>query len=366
MALKRRTGSELAAGRHGAVVGRGSSSLAKRVADGAFWGYVGVAVSALLFQGAQDYRFGRSVARARLCIAQLDSTCVSRELEVESSIRKADPRVALGAASLSLLLHRPSAAALATAERLEATQNEAVAATPADLRADVLLLRSDIAIANGDLKRARESFEAARALLGDGEVTALRLRRLETVETELAASTANGIEALRQSFERLFEAAAAGNRALLDVRQAACTDWIARVADGGARRQLLLALQAAGRANFTRYTEPSLSYRMTASEPPRPPSPGSDYDSTYGPGRYEERMQRYKDRLARYEKEQAATRERENLRATEASTTKQAALDQAKEALAAGIAALSAAPTPFTDSLPPGQPAVAGARGPAK
>lgn len=355
-------GSDLDAGRHRAVVGRSSSaSLARRVADGVYWGYVGVAVSALLFQVVQDHRFGRSVARARLCIAQQDSTCVSRELEVEGSIRKGDPRMELAAASLSLLLHRPSALAQATADRFEVAQGAAIAATPAELRADLLLLRSDIALANADLERARESTAAARALLGESELTALRLRRIATVESDLAARNANGVEALRQSFERLFEAAAAGNRALIDVRQAACNDWIGRIADAGVRRHLLLALQAAGRANSVRYAEPSLgSSRIALSEPPRPPSQGSRNDFANGSGTFEERMQRYRERLARYEKEQAAIRERESLRTSEASATKQAALDQAREALATGIAALSAAPAPFADSLRPAQSAGAG------
>ena len=71
-------------------------------------------------------------------------------------------------------------------------------------------------------------------------------------------------------------------------------------------------------------------------------------------------MQRYRERLARYEKEQAGIRERDSVRVSEASATKQAALDQAKEALAAGIAALSSAPAPFTDSLPPAPSNMAG------
>ena len=364
MAPQQRRGSDLEGERRGGVVARSSNaSLAKRVADGAFWGYVGLAISALLFQAAQDHRFGRSVARARLCIAQLDSTCVSRELEVEGSIRKADPRMELAAASLSLLLHRPIEPALATADRFEAAQSADITAMPAELRADLLLLRSDIAIANADLARARESIEAARALLGESELTALRLRRIEAVEGDLAARNANGVEALRQAFERLFEAAAAGNRALIEVRQAACSAWIGRVADAGIRRHLLLASQAAGRANTWSYAEPGLgSYRMAASEPPRPPSQGSGYDMANGSGTFEERMQRYRERLARYEKDQAAVRDRESLRASEASATKQAALDQAKQELATGIAALSAGPAPFDDSLPPTQSAVAGAR----
>lgn len=364
MALQRRREREPEAGSHGAIVGRNSSaSLAKRAAGGVFWGYVGVAVSALLFQVAQDYRFGRSVARARRCIAQLDSTCVSRELEVESSIRSADPRMELTAASLSLLLHRPSDPAQATADRLEAAQNAATMATPTELRSDLLLLRSDIAIANTDLKRARDSIEAARALLGESELTVLRLRRVESLESDSAARTTNGVEALRQSFERLLEAAAAGNRALIDVRQAACNDWIGRVADAGARRHLLLASQAAGRANLSRYAEPSPgSYSMASNEPPPLPSKGTGYDLTYGPGTFEDRMQRYRERLARYEKEQAVIRERNSLRTSEASATKQAALDQAKEALAAGIAALSAAPAPFVDSLSPDPSGVARSR----
>jgi len=341
-----------------------NASLAKRVANAVFWGYLGIAVLALLFQAAQDHRFGRSVARARLCTAQLDSTCVSRELEVEGSIRRADPRMELAAASLSLLLHRPIEPAQATADRLEAAQSADITAMPAELRADLLLLRSDIAVANADLARARESIEAARALLGESELTALRLRRIESVEGDLAARNASGVEALRQAFERLFEAAAAGNRALIDVRQAACSAWIGRIADAGIRRHLLLASQAAGRANSWPYAEPS--YRMATSEPPRPPSQGSGYDMANGPGTFEERTQRYRERLARYEKDQAAVRDRESLRASEASATKQAALDQAKQELATGIAALSAGPAPFDDSLPPTQSAVAGARSLAK
>lgn len=331
----------------------------RRASDWVFWGYLAVAVTALLFQVAQNYRFGRSVARARLCIAQLDSTCVSRELEVESSIREADPHMDLAVASLNLLLNRPSASAQLVADRLEGAQNSATTATPAELRADLLLLRSDIAIANTDLKRARESIEAVRALVGESELTAFRLRRIETVESGLAARNSNGVEALRQSFEKLFEAAAAGNRALFDVRQAACNDWIGRVADAGARRHLQLASQVAGRASYARYPEPSLgTYRAATSEPPRPPSQGAGYDSVYGSGKYEDRMLRYKERLARYEAEQAAMRDRENQRASEASATKQAALEQAKEALAMGIAALSATPAPFADALPPAKPAL--------
>jgi hypothetical protein len=146
LALQQRRGSDLEGERRRGVVARSSNaSLAKRVADGAFWGYVGIAVSALLFQAAQDHRFGRSVARARLCTAQLDSICVSRELEVQGSIRKADPRMELAAASLSLLLHRPIEPAQATADRFEAAQSADITAMPAELRADLLLLRSDIA-----------------------------------------------------------------------------------------------------------------------------------------------------------------------------------------------------------------------------
>lgn len=363
MVVQRRNGGDPQAGRErAAAAGSSSAPLARRVADGVFWGYVGVAVSALLFQVAQDYRFGRSVARARLCIAQLDSTCVSRELEVQSSIRKDDPHMELAAASLNLLLNRPSTPSQLAADRFESAQNAAAVATPAELRADLLLLRSDIAIANTDLKRARASLEAVRALVGESELTASRLRRIETVEKDLAARTTSGVEALRQSFEKLFEAAAGGNRALFDVRQAACNDWISRVADAGARRHLQLALQVAGRANLARYAEPGLgSYRIASSEPPRPPTQGSSYDSTYGSGKFEDRMQRYRERLARYETEQAAIRERESLRASEASATKQAALEQAKEALATGIAALNAAPAPFAETLPPAQ-AIGGTR----
>ena len=360
MALQRRRGSNLEAGRQGAAVVRWSSaSLAKRVAEGVFWSYVGVAVSAGLFQVAQDHRFSRSLAHARLCIAQQDSSCVSRELEVESSIRKADPRTELAAASLGLLLHRPSAPAQVTADRFEAAQG--AAAMPAELRADLLLLRSDIAMANADLGRARESIDAARALLGETDLTALRLRRLETLESEFSAHKADGVEGLRHAFDRLFEAAAADNRALLDVRQAACSDWIGRVADSGARRQLFLALQAAGRATVMRYTAAGLgAYPTALSEPPSLPSKASGYDYVYGPGSYDDRMQRYRERLARYEKEQGAIRDRENQRASEASATKQAALDQAREALAAGIAALSSSPAPFTDSPQSARPALVG------
>jgi len=362
LALLQRRGNDLQKGQQGhGVIGSSSTSLVKRVADGAFWGYVGVAVAVLLFQVAQDHRFGRSLARARLCIAQQDSTCVSRELEVESSIRQADPHMELAAASLSLLLHRPSTAAQATADRLEIAQGAALAAMPVELRGDVLLLRSDIAIADADLARARESIDAARALLGESDLTSLRRRRLEALEDDLTARKANGVEALRQAFEGLLEAAAADNRALTDVRQAACSDWINRVADAGARRQLVLALQAAGRASQPRYGAPgSGAYRIASSEPPPLPSKAAGYDNIYGSGSYEDRMQRYRERLARYEKEQGAIRERENQRAAEASAAKQAALDQAKEALSAGMAALSSSPAPFTDSPQPARASTAG------
>jgi hypothetical protein len=335
----------------------------KRVAEGVLWGYVAVAVSAVLFQAAQDYRFAKSVARARLCIAQLDSACVSRELEVEGAIRQGDARMELGAASLGLLLHRPGDQAQVVADRFERALNAGTLASSAELRADVLLLRSDVALANSDFGRARASVEAARALLGESELTALRLRRIEAAEADVTARHAKSIEGLRQSFDSLFEAAESGNRALMEVREAACSDWLGRVADTGARRSLQLALQAARRSSFGRYAEPSAGpYRASLNEPPRPPSKSSAYDYANGPGTFEERTQRYKERLARYEKEQAVLKERENLRATEASVTKEAALGQAKEALAAGVAALSAAPTPFTDALPGTKPAAVPAR----
>ncbi len=357
MAIRRTSGSDLEGDRRGHAVTLGSSaSLAKRVADKVFWGYVGIAIPALLLQGAQDYRFGHSVARMRLCIAELDSTCVSRELEAERSMRKADPRVELATASLSLLLHRPIELAEATADRFEAAQSADTAATPAELRADLLLLRSDIAIAHADFSLARDSIQAAQALLGQSELTTLRVRHIDTVASDLAARNATELESLRQSFERLFEATAAGNRALIDVRQAACQAWIGRVVDVGARRHLGLALQVGGHSNAWRYTEPNPSvFRVSASEPPRPPSQTSGYDAVYGSGAFEERMQHYRERLARYEKEQEAIRERESIRASEASATKQAALDQAKEELATSIAALSASPAPFDDSRSAGK-----------
>lgn len=329
-------------------VQRAEVSLQRRIASVAFWSYLGVATCAIAFSAWQSRRFVQSVARLRTCAAEQDSACTGKALEIARAIREGDSHVRVGDGFLAVLLHDLDRGRSIAAEVEVAQKQRGTAAM--DLRADLLLLQGDIALASFDRATARERYVAAQALLGSDRLTDARLRRVDALDQTEGQRTSNELDSLRHEFEALFHAAASGNCDVTELHQSAVNQWTNRVADGTIRGQLTLAARAASRAcQPIADQQRSSAYAPPAREAPRPPSRGG-YD--YGMGSYEERMRLYRERLARFEKEQADALERQQDRQVKAATTRDDALTQAKDLLAAALAALATQPAPFQGGAP--------------
>jgi hypothetical protein len=186
----------------------------------------------------------------------------------------------LAEASLSVLLHDADRAA-ATELTLEGQQKENSSSMESDVRADLLLLRGDIAAEKGNAAGARDDFQAARLLVGDADLVSLRLKRIEARDAAARADSAEELEALRKDFFDLFVAAQQGKRDMTDLSVAKAQGWIGRVSHLEARQQLILAVDAARRASNT--VESNNRLQLTPErEPPKPPVRGAlDYSAGY-------------------------------------------------------------------------------------
>jgi len=316
---------------------RGAASVApratRRLSNWVFAGYLGFAAIALLYTFVQARRFERALVRLRSCVAHADSACTGAELAAARRIHASDIRLELAEASLSVLLHDADRAA-ATELTLEGQQKENSSSMESDVRADLLLLRGDIAAEKGNAAGARDA--AARA------------------------DSAEELEALRKDFFDLFVAAQQGKRDMTDLSVAKAQGWIGRVSHLEARQQLILAVDAARRASNT--VESNNRLQLTPErEPPKPPVRGAlDYSAGYY-GSYDAQLALYRDRLDRFNKERAAAEDRQQQRSTEAYQNSSAAIDQGKAALARALQTLQTLPSPLRDaatSMPPQSPIV--------
>ena len=330
---------------------------ARRAANTVFWVYLLVAASALSYVALEARRFTRSITRLRACAAQQDSACVSSELEAERGIHPTDVHVQLGDASLAVLLHDPDRAR-ATVVNLEEAQKRSGETVSTDVRADLLLLKGDIAIAKSERRAARESVEAARLLLSGTELSAPRSRRIDKLDKDSEARVASGLDALKTDFTSLIDAAARGNRESTELNAQKAIGWFEQVTDNGARRALQLSLDSARRACAV-FANEQLAQNAPAREPPRPPT-RTRYDTSYGYGSFDDRMAQYRERLAHFGKEQAALEELQRNRTALAYDAGAAAIQQSRQQLDSALLTLSALTEPLSGA--PGTPSAAALR----
>lgn len=331
------------------LVPRGTTSVAPRatrnISDWVFAGYLSLAAIALLYTLVQARRFDHALVRLRSCIAHADSACTSAELQAARKIHSSDIRLDLAEASLGVLLH--------DVERAEATlasqQKETPGAVESDVRADWLLLRGDVAAAQGNATAARDDFQAARLLVEDADLVSLRLKRIEANELAARARAADELDALRKDFSDLFVAAEQGKRDITELSVAKAQEWLGRVSHLEARQQLILAVDAARRASNTVEAD-NRAQQAPDREPPKPPVRGSyDYSSGYY-GSYEAQLAVYREHLDRFNKERAAADDRKRQRSAEAFQNSSAAIDQGKTALERALQTLQTLPNPLRDA----------------
>ncbi len=324
----------------------------------AFAGYLCLAAGAVLYGFVQARRFDMALARMRTCVAAADSACAGAALETARRIRPTDIRLEIGDASLALLLHDVDHAD-AIETTLENRDQEKASPRSADVRADLLLLRGDIASERGNQVNARSDFEAAQPLLADPSLVVPRLNRIDARERAARDHSVDELDSLRQDFSDLFEAAGQGNRDITELRISKAQGWIGRVSHVEARQQLVLAIDAARRASLVVNSSQRSAAGAPLRDPPKPPVRGViDYASGYY-GSYESQLATYKERLDRYNKERSAAEDRQFQHAEEASATTSAALGQAKQLLDQALRTLASLPEPLRDAAtaaPPQEP----------
>jgi hypothetical protein len=322
-----------------------SARRATRIGNWVFAGYLCVAAAAVIYSLVQAQRFDRALARVRTCVARADSACTSAELEAARRIRNSDFRLEIADASLALLLHEVDAAAAAETALENREERKG-----ADVHADLLLLRGDIASARGNQVNARSDFEAAAPLLADPSLVASRLERIDARERAAQDESVDQLNSLRQDFSDLFVAAGQGNREITELRVSKAQTWIGRVSHVEARQKLILAVDAARRASRIVDSSNHSTAMALLGDPPRPPVRGVfDIRSGYY-GSYEAQLAQYRDRLDRYNKDRSALEDRRWQHAAEASETSSAAIEQGKQLLDQALQALASLPEPLSDA----------------
>jgi hypothetical protein len=233
---------------------------------------------------------------------------------------------------------------------LENQEEKKASPRSADVRADLLLLRGDVASVRGNQVDARSDFEAARPLLADPSLVGQRLSRMDAREQAARDHSADELDSLRQDFSDLFVAAGQGNRDITELRISKSQAWIGRVSHREAKQQLGLAVDAARRASLILNSNNRSAAIAPLGDPPRPPVRGVvDYRSGYY-GSYESQLAEYRDRLDRYNKENSALEDRQWQHRAEASETSAAAIEQAKQLLDQALQTLASLPEPLRDA----------------
>jgi len=338
---------------------------AKRLSHWLFFAYLTLAGVSVPYTLVRTRMFDASLGRLRSCLARAESGCASVELETARRLRPTDVRLEIADASLAILLHQ-----LARAEgsmlMLENRGQQQGASLSPEARVDLLLLRGDLASAKGNPAEARDDFAAALPLLGDPELLAPRLQRIEARDKTARDQSTRELASLEQDFSDLFAVAAQGNRELMELRAAKAQAWLARLPQPEARQLLVLALNASRRAESAAETENRAAQPFDPGEPPTPPAPNTRSSSAGFLGSYDAQLARYRDRLARYNKERAEANQRQEQRAANAAEVSNAAIAQAKELLQDALQRLRALPAPLGDAAPSsGGPALVPAARPA-
>ncbi|MEI9936389.1 MAG: hypothetical protein WDO69_04110 [Pseudomonadota bacterium] len=322
---------------------------AKRLSHWVFTGYLAVAAASLLYTFVQSKRFDGALARLRTCIARADSGCTSVELETARRIRPADVRLEIAEASLAVLLHQVDRAE-ANESALENRAKQDGASFNAEVRADLLLLRGDVASAKEKQAEARDDFAAARPLLADRNLVATRLLRIDAQEKAAHDQSAKELDSLKQDFIDLFTVATQGSREIMELRADKAQAWLGRVPHLEARHTLGFAVDAARRACNVVEIENRSAQAYSRREPPKPPVRGiTDYSAGYT-GSYDSQLTQYRDRLDRFNKERAEADERQEQRAAKAAEASNAAITQGRELLDDALQILRALPTPLSDA----------------
>ncbi|HWZ92922.1 MAG TPA: hypothetical protein VNW92_28850 [Polyangiaceae bacterium] len=310
-----------------------------------FASYLGFAAVALLYTVVQARRFDGALNRLRSCVAQADTACTSAALEAARRIRSNDVRLELADASLGVLLHELDRATV-TATTVENQQKQEGVSPSSDIRADLLLLRGDIASAKGNQTEARDDFRAAQSLVVDPSLITLRTSRLDAREDAAREHNTNELELLRGDFSDLFAAAQQGEHDITDLRISKAQEWTSRVVHLEARQELNLAIDAARRASSIVAAANRLAESSAMTDPPKPPVRGaSDYSAGYY-GSYEAQLSLYRDRLDRYNKARAVSAGH----SAEASETSTAAIEQARQLLDKALVTLRGLPAPLSDA----------------
>jgi hypothetical protein len=318
---------------------------ATRIGNWVFAGYLCVAATAVLYGLVQAQRFDRALARVRTCVARADSACTSAELEGARRIRSSDLRLEIADASLALLLHEVDAAAAAEVALENREERKG-----ADMHADLLLLRGDIASTRGNQVNARSDFEAAAPLLADPSLVALRLERIDARERAVREENAAELNSLRQDFSELFVAAGQGNREITELRISKAQAWLGRVSHVEAKQELTLAVDAARRASRIVDSNNHSAAMALLGDSPRPPVRGVfDVRSGYY-GSYEAQLAQYRDKLDRYNKDRSALEDRRWQHTAEASETSSAAIEQGNQLLDQALKTLASLPEPLSDA----------------
>jgi uncharacterized tellurite resistance protein B-like protein len=167
-----------------------STGALRKIGNGVFAGYVALALVSVSYSALQARRFGVAYAALRSCLAQADSACANTELERARSIRGSDVRVQLADATLAVLLHQLERA-VSVELALEAQEKAGEVSLGGDARADLLLLRGDIAWAQGNVSEARDDFNSAKPLLPAARGTGARVIPARTMRSSRSIGIAS-------------------------------------------------------------------------------------------------------------------------------------------------------------------------------
>lgn len=289
----------------------------RRRIDGVFIAFVAAVGALFVYAGAAPARFERALGRASLCVAQANAECAREALEAARPGGERDVRFRIVEADAALLAgeQRQAQALLETMDpaREEYTfRGERKSMSP-EVRAYLLLLRGDLAIARGRLDEALPELSAARLLVADPELSDARLARVQAARKSVSDGTASGkaqqIAELRVDVDRLIELASRDDRETVQLRASDLQQRVSQLTSVEARSKLGLVIQAT--RNVSR--DPSWKLKSTPQRGWSRPAPTPPSRDSFSPGaptwQLENAERRYQERLAQYERSLAAYRE---------------------------------------------------------
>ncbi len=211
------------------------------------WVFRGFVAFAVIMAGGvalQRTRLDRALGRASMCLAQADAGCAGRAVEDARAIDADHPRVHLAGLGVHVLLGEvdEAQAGLARFRAGETSKNLTAVG-----RGDELLLQGDLAAAAGAFGAAKDHYAAARLLVANQDLVAVRLDRLAPREKRNADERA----ALFADVNHLIEAAEASSAEVTSLRIRDLSQRISKLPNIDARMKLFLAVAAADRAAST-------------------------------------------------------------------------------------------------------------------